>query len=160
MRDALLTMSNLQALSVLVDADLAATDSTVVVPEPLAGHPEPSGETPLVEGLDWIVNFREATTVPIAVQGVLVAELQFSIDGGANFLPAQGVEVATGDPALAASGRFRRAVKIGRKFFDELGVVDPANVRWKTVYSTTGRVMGDAAATVRVTSYLTRGAAE
>lgn len=160
MRDVLLTMSNAQSLAVPVDDNLSATDSTVEVPEPSAGNPEPSGETPLAEGLDWILLIEEKTGTPIQVEGNLHAELQYSLDGGSSWQTGDGVEIQLDDPALAASAQVRRRTKVGWAFRDDLDVTDPTQVRYKTVYSTTGRVMGDGAATVEVTSYLSRGAAE
>jgi len=152
-------MSNLQSLTVGVGVNLAATDSTTVIPNPPSGQSQPSGETPL-QGLAWVVELLEATATPIQVEGSFSVELQYSLDSGSTYKTSDGVEIATADPALAASGQLRRTVAIGRKFFDELAVTVPTAVRWKTVYSTTGRVGGDGAATVKATSYLTRGMAE
>ncbi len=160
MRDVALTMSLLQSLAVPVNADLGATNSTSTIPNPPAAESQPSGDIPLAAGLDWIVSLQEATVVPIQVEGRLISTLQFSTDSGATFNTVETEVIATADPALAASGKFRRIAKIGRRLLDDYGIRDGALVRFKTVYTTTGRVMGDAAATVKATSYLTREAAE
>lgn len=160
MRDVALTMSLLQSLAVPVNADLGATNSTSTIPNPPAAESQPSGDIPLEAGLDWIVSFLEATGTPIQVEGRLVATLQFSLDSGGTYQTVEPEVIATVDPALAASGKFRRTAKIGRRLLDDYGIRDGSLIRFKTVYTTTGRVMGDGAATVKVTSYLTRGAAE
>ncbi len=154
MRDEVLTMSDEQALSIPADGNLSATDSTNEVPEPASGYPEPSGATP-ARGLIWKTIFVEATGTPIQVEGELLAELQYSLDGGSTWETVDGTEIQLDDPALVASGIARRAVNVGRAFKQDLSVTDPANVRWKTVYSTTSRTAGDGAATVNVTSHLT-----
>jgi len=145
-------MSNLQSLAVPVGANLGATDSAVVVPVAAAD----SGYSPS-QGMVWKVAILEATATPIQVEGKFLAELQFSLDAGSTWQTDQGVEMviaanpATPDPCLPASGKARNAVAIGRPLQDQ---ADPKNVRYKTVYTTTGRVGGDGAATVKVTSFL------
>jgi len=152
MRDQVLTMSNRQALAVPVDANLGATDSTNEIPNPPVGENQPAMnlDTPLW----WLLEFEENTAAAIQVEGTLNAELQFSLDG-ATWRTGDGVEVQLDDPSLAANEVATRRVAVGRRLRDELGETDLTTVRLKTVYTTTGRVMGDAAATVAVTSYLT-----
>lgn len=153
MRDTELTMSNLQSLAIPINANLGATDSTAVVPVAAAD----SGYAP-GQGMVWKVAILEATTpTPIQVEGKFLAELQFSLDAGSTWQIDQGVEMviardpALPDPCLPASGKARNAVAIGRPLQDQ---ADPKNVRYKTVYTTAGRVSGDVAATVKVLSFL------
>lgn len=152
-------MSNRQSLSVPVDTNLGATNSTSVVPNPPAGEGQPSGATPLSGELVWVLEIEEATATPVAVQGTFNAELQISLDAASSWRAGDGTEVQLDDPSLATNQQVVRRVNIGRAFRDELAVVDPTLIRFRTVYSTTGRTTADAAATVAVTSYLTRGAA-
>ena len=98
MRDHTLTMSNLQNLAVPIGANLAATDSSVAVPEPLAGHPEPSGEMSL-QDMVWIVEFRETGTAQM--EGTLNAELQVSVDNGATWRTGDGIEIPNRRPGPA-----------------------------------------------------------
>ena len=165
MRDTILTMSNRQALSVLVDADLSDTPSTENVPNPPAGENEPSGATPL-QGLEWIVTVEENTGTPIQVEGILLARLQISLDQGAGWATAFTTETeqemqlcedrSAPDPCLSVNGVATRRQAVSHRFLDELGVTDLTQVRFRTVYSTSGRTGGDGAATLAVTSYLQR----
>lgn len=160
MRDVVLTMSNRQALAVPVDANLADTNSTNEVPNPAAGDPQPSGETPLA-GLEWVANVEETTAVAIQVEGTLLARLQFSTDGGATWHTDEELEIrlceddATPDPCLSINGVAKRNVRVGHRFRETFGITDLTQLRFRTVYSTIGRVMGDGVAQVTVNSYLT-----
>jgi len=163
MRDTVLTMSNEQDLAVVVDDNMADTPSTVDVPNPPVGENEPSGDTP-VAGLEWIVTAYENTTVPIQVEGTLLARLQMSDDLGVTWASVftteqeQEMQLAEDslvpDPCLSVRGQVIRRQRVGHRFREELGIVDLTLIRFRTVYSTTGREAGDAAATVTVTSYL------
>lgn len=158
MRDVVLTMSNRQALAVPVDANLADTNSTNEVPNPAAGDPQPSGETPLA-GLEWIVMADE--DIGTQMEGTLLARLQFSTDGGGTWHTDEEQEVrlseddSAPDPGLSANGSAIRRVRVGHRFRETFGITDLTQIRFRTVYSTIGRVMGDAVDTVDVTSYLT-----
>lgn len=159
-RDAILTMSNRQTLAVDAAANTIASsgtaDSTNAVPEPSlgpTGFPETSGETPY-DGLKWTLMYEEDTSTPIQLEGNLHAELQFSLDNGSTWQTGDGLEIQLDDPALPANGRAIREAVFGRNFKDRLAVTDPTQVRFKTVYSVSGRVGGDGACDVAATSYL------
>lgn len=160
MRDEVLTMSNRQALSVPVDADLGDTNSTNEVPNPAAGDPQPSGETPLA-GLEWVIMADEATATPVQVEGTLLARLQFSTDDGATWHTAEEQEArlceddSAPDPCLSSGGSAIRKQRVGHRFRETFGITDMTDIRFRTVYSSSGRAASDLAATVDVTSYLT-----
>lgn len=165
MRDTILTMSNRQALSVPVDDNLADTASTNDVPNPPSGENEPSGELP-VQGMEWIVTVEENTGTPIQVEGTLLARLQISLDQGAGWAAAFTTENeqemqlcedrSAPDPCLSVNGVATRRQVVSHRFLEELGVTDMTQVRFRTVYSSSGRVGSDGAATVAATSYLQR----
>lgn len=160
MRDVVLTMSNRQVIAVPVDANLGDTNSTNEIPLPAAGDPQPSGEVPLA-GLEWIVNVEETTAVAIQVEGTLLARLQFSTNAGGAWHTDEELEArlceddATPDPCLSINGLARRALRFGARFRETFGITNLQDIRFRTVYSTIGRVMGDGVAQVTVNSYLT-----
>lgn len=157
-RDRLWTMSDGQALSVPVGANLAATDSTNRVPRDDTGADGAQHPGNLPPDAVWHVDARVGAT---AMEGRLVADLQISRDGGATFLAAPNARVElSSDPALSdaaasivANGRVRRAISVGIPLQD-VKLVDPNLLRYKTVYTTLGRVAGDPAVVVNVTSYI------
>lgn len=165
MRDTILTMSNRQALAVPVDDNLADTASTEDVPNPPAGENEPSGELP-IQGFEWIVMVEENTGTPIQVEGTLLARLQISLDQGSGWATAFTTETeqemqicedrSAPDPCLSAGGIAVRRQAVSHRFREELGITDLTQVRFRTVYSSSGRVGGDGVAAVAATSYLQR----
>lgn len=159
-RDNVLTMANRYAMSVEVDANTLNTNATEPspdnVPDPAnldARMPETSGE-PGEAGLKWYLMVEEVTGTPVQVEGAFHAELQFSLDQGSTWQTGDGLEIQLDDPCLAASGRVERERRIGVDFAKGLGVTDPTQVRWQTVFSISGRTGGDAVAAIVATSLL------
>jgi hypothetical protein len=140
MRDDLSTFSNKQSLSIPAGTNLNDTNSTSTV------SPQSYGA--------YNIFLRVKNTHPTNnMAGTFIARLQYSVDGGTNWETNDEVEISIPAASLAVGRSVIRRRTVRIDFRNDLNV-RPGDIRLRLVYSTTGRVTGDAGTTLQVTAYL------